>query len=244
MYSPETGYSEEVIKLDGEWFYGSEHAVCVNRREGRVDKKKHKFGDVWQTNEAQRDLEAMQKRGVSVVQTEVVRNALVQNGGATRERVSYVLRQPYLESHALTFADLHHYEELRRQLLDFFLQGQEIREKDDLGFDMLGGQIVTLVPPIINPFKDQINPKVSNLLVPDADITARINMPNIGVKEGDMIARKGEIRQCDTRMYDFDRRGVKGNVLKQILLKLQDAQDSALNFLPQNHYIDRTAQEV
>lgn len=231
MYSPETGYGEDVIPLKGRRVFGSEHVSHINIEEGRVDKTKHVFGDVWQTNEAERDLKAMQESGVDVVPTDILHNALVRNGGEARERVTYVLRQPYLASHPLTYADLYHNTDFQRQLLDFFLKGQEIRVRHDLGFDLLGGQILKMVGPIINPFEDSINPEVSNLLVPDTDVVAKINLPKSGVKEGDVIARKGQIKQCDTRMYDFDRRGVRGRLIKAILLKMQDAQDSALSSL-------------
>ncbi len=237
----ETYDRDDVIKLKGAQTSGSEHDVWMDGERGLVFKVPNTFGKVWQkmsAEKAQRDLESMQRAGVKFIPQETRGNALVRNGGDICERTRYCTIQilygmpnPHAsqQSHALTYVDLYHDVAMQRQLLEFFLQGQEIRERDGLGFDMLGGQILSMVPSIVSPFAKEINPKVSNLLVADTDIVSISDLHVAGVKKGDIIAKKGEVMQCDTRMYDFDRKGVVGRAIRSVLLKLQDAQDSTIS---------------
>jgi len=241
MLSTKVQNELNIIRLAGERTSGSEHDVWMDNTRGLVFKIPNTFGKIWQkmnVEEAQRDLEVMRKTGVKLVPQEVIGDALVQNGGATCKKVRYCVAQLLYgmsfpgapqQSHALNYTDLYRSVDLQRQLFEFFLQGQEIRKKENLGFDMLGGQIVSMIPSIVNPLARNINPKVSNLLVADTDITSISDFPVAGVEKGETIAKKGEVMQCDTRMYDFDRKGIVGRVIKSALLKLQDAQDSTIS---------------
>ena len=227
--------NSDVVELEGDYTSGSEHKVWLDGEKGLVYKIPSTFGKLWQVmsaEAAERDLDLMRQSGVAVVPTEVHVDAVVQNGTFARGQVAYLLRQPLFEgAQALTYAALHHSEDLQRQLFDLFLQGQEIRAKYKSGFDMLGGQIAKMFPPVIDPRMRPINPVIANLLVPQSDITAKTDLPQLGINKGATIAKEGVIRQCDTRMYNLDRVGLKGRILTKILSRVQEAQDTSLSAL-------------
>ncbi len=227
--------SEGVVELEGDFTKGSEHKVWLDGEKGLVHKIPSTFGRVWQVmnaEAAERDLDLMRQSGVLVVPTEIHADVLVQNGTQVRDQVAYLLRQPLFEgAHSLTYADLYHSEDLQRQLYELFLQGQEIRARHKSGFDMLGGQILKMFPPVADPRMEPINPEIANLLVPQSDITAKTDLPQLGINKGDTIAKEGVIEQCDTRMYNLDRTGLKGRILTKILSRIQEAQDTSLSAL-------------
>ncbi len=236
------------FSMEGEFTSGSEHHVCLNRQKGEVYKELRRFGKFWQNTDKgipKRDLASMYESGVSVVPTEVYEDVMVKNGDNARRRVTYLLRQPFLEgASSLTYAMLHHSADLRMQLWDFFLQGQEIRERDNLGFDMLGGQIFKMFLPVINPRMKPLNPVIANLLVPSHDVASKISMPQLGIEAGAIIAKAGIMQQCDTRMYDLNRAGLKGWLLTQMLSRIQEAQDTCLSALLHSFNMPSTGFDV
>jgi hypothetical protein len=223
--------SSELIILNGQRTSGAEHNVWLDRDSGVVRKIPSSFGRFWQKMHpdfAQRDLSVMQSSGIPVVPTAIHRNAEVIYAEQTREYVSYVLEQPlYESSHPLTYSDLLHNPKYRKYLLEIMRIGREIREKYNLGLDLLGGKIVKLFGPVLNPLKKSMPAEINNLLVADNNIVTNQDWTDFGVKKDELFAQKGEVRLCDTRMYDFDRQGFKGNSLKKVLLLAQDAQDCA-----------------
>jgi hypothetical protein len=170
----------------------------------------------------------MQKSGIQVVPTEVYPDAEVVYADQTRARAEYVLAQPLFEtSHPLSYSDLLHNPKYRKYLLEIMRIGREIRERYNLGLDLLGGKIVKLFGPVLDPRRKSMPAEINNLLVADNTIITKKDWSAFGIKKDDSIAQKGEIMLCDTRMYDFDRQGFKGNGVKSVLLTAQDAQDCA-----------------
>jgi len=222
---------EEVIILKGQHTSGAEHNVWLNRTTGVVHKIPSPFGQFWQKmhpDYAKRDLNAMKETGVPIVPTELYPNAEVIYVGKTREHVSYVLKQPlYESSHPLTFSDLFHNWKYRQYLLDIMRMGNEIRKKYNLGLDLVGGKAAKLLYPTLDPRRKTMPVEINNLLVADDTIVTTQDWPGCGVTKDEPIAQKGEVRMCDSRMYDFDRQGPKGDGIKTILLAVQDAQDCA-----------------
>jgi len=219
------------IVLTGDRTSGAEHNVWLDRAMGVVHKIPSAFGQMWQKMNpdfAERDLEAMKETGIPVVPTEVYRNAEVIFAEQDRARVKYVLEQPlYESSHPLTYSDLTHNQSYRKQLLEIMRIGKEIRAKYNLGLDLLGGKIFKLLGPVLNPFKKSVPAEINNLLVADNEITTSRDWSEFGIRKGDLIAQPGEIKLCDTRMYDFDHPGLKGAGVRRLLMAAQDAQDCA-----------------
>lgn len=225
--------SENPLELNGERKTGAEHRVWLDKARGLVRKIPSKFGEFWQKMHpdfAERDLRVMKESDVPLVPTVVRREADVCVAGQARARVGYVLEQPlYKDSHSMTYADLLHSDRYRSELLEFARMGREIREKNGLGFDLLGGKTFKLFGPALNPFRRKMPAEVANLLVADSTIIAQKDWPEFDIKTGDVIAKEGEVRQCDTRMYDFERDNrFKERAIRSILLKIQDLQDAVI----------------
>ena len=228
-----TSQSENPLELNGERVSGAEHHVWLDKARGLVRKIPSKFGALWQKMHpdfAERDLEIMMAQGVPLVPTIVRREADVCVVGQTRSRVNYVLEQPLCnDSHSMTYADMLHSDRYRNELLEFARKGREIRTKNGLGFDLLGGKALKLIGPALNPFRKKMPAEVANLLVADSDIVAQKDWPTFNLEAGDVIAREGEVRQCDTRMYDFERDNrLSERAIRSILLKIQDLQDAVV----------------
>jgi len=236
MLSPEThnpgNNAAEIIMLQGQHTSGAEHDVWLDRANGVVRKIPSSFGQFWQKmhpDYAQRDLSAMLESGIPVVPTEIHRNAeVIYDAERTREHVSYVLEQPlYESSHPLTFADLSHNPRYRKYLLDIMRIGKEIREKYNLGLDLLGGKIVKLFGPVLDPRRKSMPGEINNLLVADNTIVTTHDWTGFGLTKDEPIAQKGEAKLCDTRMYDFDQDDkFKGRNIKAALTSAMDAQET------------------
>lgn len=219
------------VELKGDRKSGAEHWVWLDRNRGVVRKVLSDLGRLWQTVDsecAERDYWLMQEVHIPVVLTEILANCCANIEGS-RRRFTYILQQPLFEnSHPLTYADLLDFRQHREKLFEIVSAGQQIRRKFNLGLDLLGGKALTLIPNALNPMVPSMEGAISNLLVADEEIRTTCAWPDDGVKIGEVIAKKGDLVQCDTRMYDFNREGITGEMTKMLLLKLQDAQDSAL----------------
>ncbi|MBN2096549.1 hypothetical protein JW752_04110 [Candidatus Peregrinibacteria bacterium] len=253
-----------VIKLVGERRSGAEHRVWLDKARGLVRKIPSRFGRIWQKMHpdfAERDLSIMRDMEVPLVPTEIrpqvevsylkrvrrfvgsvfshetaASSPLGEDGKMVHEDASYVLEQPlFADSHSMTYADLLNNGRYLQELLDFARMGLEIRAKTGLGFDLLGGKTFKLIGPALNPRVKAMPAEVANLLVADRPIMAQRDWPGYNIKAGSVIAREGEVRQCDTRMYDL--RGDKGiffcdtfreKATRAILVKIQDLQDAVL----------------
>jgi len=222
---------EELIVLNGDRKSGAEHNVWLDRVNGLVRKIPSAFGKVWQKmhpDYAERDFGIQRESELSPAITEIKPYIDVSYAGRNRERVNYLLNQPaYEPSHPLSYADILFYQKFREYLLEAMRKGREIREKYNIGLDLLGGKIVKLFGPVLDPRRKSMPAEINNLLVADDVIITKKDWPAFGVKKGEPIAQKGDIILCDTRMYDFNRQGFTGNAIKKVLLAGQDAQDCA-----------------
>jgi hypothetical protein len=224
---------EGAIRLDGRRTFGAEHSVWLNPQEGVVKKIPTLFGQLWQkmdADHAQRDLQALWDAGIPTVPTEVIDRPEVQYADGFRERVRYVIEQCYFaDSHPMSYADLRDIEPIRRDFLEIVRAGGELRQRQDLGLDLLGGQALRALLPALNPLQKTMNVEVANLMIADRPVYARRDWPSHLVSAGEVVAWPGKIRQCDTRLYDFDRgEGLKDRLLVAGLKHLQDAQDTIL----------------
>lgn len=224
---------DRLIELIGERKSGAEHYVWLDKARGVVRKIPSKFGTLWQKMHpdfAERDLKVLRDNNVPLVPTEVLPEAEVFLAGETRSRVDYVLEQPLYEaSHSMTFGDMLHNDKYRDELLEFTRKGMEIRKKEGLGLDLLGGKAFKLVGPALNPMVSSMPAEIANLLVADGTITVNRDWSDYGIAKGDVIAREGDVKQCDTRLFDFDREGgFRNKLLRCLLLKNQDVQDTTL----------------
>lgn len=224
---------DRIIELRGDEKSGAEHYVWLDKAKGVVRKIPSQFGQWWQKMHpdfAERDLKVLRDNNVPLVPTEVHHEPEILLADETRSRVDYVLEQPlYEDSHSMTFGDMLHNDKYRDELLEFTRKGMDIRRKEGLGLDLLGGKTFKLVAPALNPKVKEMPADVANLLVADGTITANRDWSDYGISKGDVIARVGDVKQCDTRLFDFDREGgLKNKLLKCLLLKNQDVQDTAL----------------
>ncbi len=221
----------DIVRLKGRQTSGAEHSVWLDEERGEVHKIPNWFGKIWQDprpEAAEFDYETQCRHGLTVTPTENHGETLVRNGKVHHEVAEYYLRQGYLDAETLRVAHLFHSEEVRRQLLDIFSIGQVIRQSDSRGLDIVGGQLLGEFGAVLNPRKKTLNPSISNLKLPDADIHSKIEMSKCGVEVGDVIAREGKLTQIDTRLYNLDdRRGY----IRAILLRFQDAQDATISTL-------------
>lgn len=222
-----------IISLKGEQKRGFEHNVFIDRVRGRVFKIPHWLSDLWQENddgEPERDLEEMRNSGIEIVPTEVHRNAVVDIAGRGRTFVSYLLEQElYESSHEMSFADMFHHQKYRDIVHEQACIGLDMKAREKLGLDLLGGKTFTLVPKAISPSVKGMDARVANLLVAESSVFASRDWSDYGIKEGDIIAKEGDVRHCDTRLIDLNAKvGFLGKLRRCIRFKDQEVQDTAM----------------
>ncbi len=224
---------DRIISLKGERKWGFEHSVVIDRVRGRVFKTPHWLSDLWQENkdgEPERDLEEMRNSGIEVVPTEVHRDAVVDIAGKGRTSVSYLLEQElYESSREMSFADMFHYQRYRDIVHEQALIGLDMKARERLGLDLLGGKTFALVPKAVAPWIKGMDARVANLLVAEGEVTASRDWSDYGIKQGDVIANEGDVRHCDTRLLDLNaKEGVLGKIRRCIRAKDQEVQDTTL----------------
>lgn len=224
---------DRIIELRGQRKSGAEHRVWMDKARGLVHKIPSRFGQLWQkmhADYAERDLAVMRESGISVIPTEIYPEAEVEIAGKTRSRVSYLMEQQFYENaDELSFADMAHYQKYRDVVYELACIGLEMRRCQGLGLDMMGGKAFTLIWPALNPMEDEMDPRISNLLKASSDVRATKDWPEFGIKQGEIVAREGEVQHCDTRLFDFDHgKGLRGRLLRCLLLRDQEVQDTAI----------------
>ncbi len=206
----------------------------------------HPFGKWWQKMDpahAERDLSVLQKYEIPIVPTRIYGEACTVLANQTRQNTTLVLEQPLLQpSHPIFYRDLMRFERIRNFLHDIVRKGEAIYQEEDLGLDLLGGKAFKLLFPALNPFRRKIPGEVRNLLVadqtiqmPDAwiqndrrKIRAAIS-PHFDRRKSDTIAKEGDIRLCDVRLFDFDRgEGWYGRNLARTLRSIHEIQYATL----------------
>lgn len=205
----------------------------MDKARGLVHKIPSRFGQLWQkmhADYAKRDLAVMRESGMAIAPTEIYPEAEVDIAGGTRELVSYLMEQQFYEdSHEMSYADMAHRKKHRDAVHDFACMGLDLRRRQGLGLDMLGGKAFKMIWPAINPRVKAMNAEISNLLVADRPITATKDWPDFDVRHGEVVAREGDVQHCDTRLFDFDHgKGIRGRLLRCLLLKDQEVQDTVI----------------
>jgi hypothetical protein len=205
----------------------------------------HSLGRFWQkmdVRHAKRDLRVLQEYGIPVVPTRLRGETSLLFEDQTVQDTELVLEQPLLQpSHPVLYRELMHSEIVRQLVLDILRKGEAIYREKDLGLDLMGGKAYMLPFLALNPFTRKMNAEVSNLLVADQTIEtpeawiqndrrrlSSVITPLYDRRKGDTIVRKGDIRLCDVRLFDFDRDGLSGYGVALALRRIREVQYAAL----------------
>jgi hypothetical protein len=225
---------------------GAEHQVWLDEARKLAHKIPHSLGRLWQKMEvrfAERDLGVLQEYDIPIVPTRVHGESTLLLADLTRRETEMVLEQPLLRpSHPMSYGDLFHDEIKRSFLLEMVRKGEALYREKGLGLDLLGGKAVFLTFPALNPFRKKMEAEVGNLLIADQDIqTPEAWVQNdrrkirslVGSgfdrRKSNAIAKEGEIRLCDVRLFDFDQGpGLYGRNLALLLRQIHRGQYAAL----------------
>jgi hypothetical protein len=234
------------IKLGEKCVSGAEHQVWLDEVRKLAHKIPHPLGKLWQkmdARHAERDLGILQEYDIPIVPTRVHGESTLLLADQTRKNATMVLEQPLLRpSHAILYRDLMNFEKIRAFLLETVRKGEAMYHEKDLGLDLLGGKAFFLAFPALNPLKKKMEAEVSNLLIADQNIQTpeawiqndRRKIRSLVVsafdrRKGTTIAKEGEIRLCDVRLFDFDRGpGFYGRNLTLLLRQIHQTQYAAL----------------
>ena len=219
------------MELRGRRVAGWEHYAFLNDEDGTASKIPNPFGELWQKMTAayaEGDLQILRNYGIPLVPTEIhTRPNVIVDG--LRFRAAYLLQQPLLDkSHTMTYEDLFKNPKYQELLYDLVQKGAKIRREENLGLDLLGGKVIKMAGPALNPAINVMPAEVGNLLIADEDIIAKRDWPNFKIKEGDVILKKGEVADCDPRCYHFDRSGNIDEAIGHAITQFQEAQDTVL----------------
>ena len=160
----------------------------------------------------------------------------------TRQRAVYVMLQQLMNpSHELDYNDIYnsrYYQDDKysghdygKEIFDMTLEGEDMLQKKEMpkGLDLLGGQAFKFVWPAFNPFQKTMNGVVANLLVADDDIYAKREWKDFGIKEGDLIAAKGDVKLIDPGILRLGKKdGILGFFRLKIMRTIQEIQSGCL----------------
>lgn len=203
------------------------------------------IGKLWQkmdADHAERDLSVLREYDIPIVPTRIHKEACALMADNTRQQVEMVLEQPLLNpSHPIAYRELMHCQKVRDFIIEMLRKGEAIYQEKDLGLDLLGGKAFLLPFVALNPFQRKMNAEVSNFLVADG----AIQTPDAWIQDdrrkrdlyshslynrrrGNTIAEAGDIRLCDVRLFDFDRKGCFDRGMAYTLRQLREVQFAAL----------------
>ena len=205
----------------------------------------HSLGRFWQkmdVRHAKRDLQVLQEYEIPVVPTRLRGETSLLLDDQTQQDTELVLEQPLLQpSHPVLYREMMNSEIVRNLVLEILRKGEAIYRERDLGLDLMGGKAYMLPVSALNPFKRKMNAEVSNLLVADQTIQTPeawiqndrrrlrsvINLLH-DRRRDNTIVRKGDIRLCDVRLFDFEREGLCGRGVAMALRRIREVQYAAL----------------